>query len=162
VLRPVNTQFMASFRQWKPFASVDLLLGLGVLVAAAALLGAAMTVGQIALFILMLGVGLVVLYSMLLAFAGLVFWSPGFLFGWVFDGLFQMARYPIGLYPSWLRLVLTWIVPVGVMTTLPAQAFTGDLPAASLIGGIGLAVVFFLGASALFRSGLRRYASASS
>ena len=66
-------------------------------------------------------------FASLLAFAGLVFWSPGFLFTWLFDGIFQMARYPLGMYPGWLRLVLTWIVPVGVITTIPAQAITGTL-----------------------------------
>jgi len=56
------------------------------------------------------------------------------LFTWVFDGIFQMVRYPVGLYPGWLRLVLTWVVPVGVMTTVPAQALTGDLLSGVLIG----------------------------
>jgi ABC-2 type transport system permease protein len=78
------------------------------------------------------------------------------------DGLFQMARYPVGLYPSWLRMVLTWLVPVGIMTTIPAQALTGALPAATLAASLAAALVLLLAASALFRLGLRRYASASS
>ena len=65
--------------------------------------------------------------SELLAPARLIFWSPGFLFTWVFDGILQMARYPIGIYPAWLRLVLTWIVPVRAMATVPADVFRGDL-----------------------------------
>jgi ABC-2 type transport system permease protein len=92
----------------------------------------------------------------------LVFWSPGVLFTWVFDGLFQLARYPIGLYPGWLRLVLTWIVPVGVVTTVPAQALTGALSIEMLIGSVILAVALLIVASLIFRAGLRRYASASS
>jgi ABC-2 type transport system permease protein len=88
--------------------------------------------------------------------------SPGFLFTWLIDGIFQMARYPVRLYPDWLRLLLTWVVPVGVMTTVPAQALTGKLRAGIMIGSVMLALVFLLGASALFRIGLRRYASASS
>jgi hypothetical protein len=59
-------------------------------------------------------------------------------------------------------LVLTWVVPVGVMTTVPAQALTGELPARMLIGSVALATALLVGSSALFRSGLRRYASASS
>jgi ABC-type uncharacterized transport system permease subunit len=39
-------------------------------------------------------------YAILLALIGLVFWSPGFPFTWVFNGVFQMARYPAGLYPA--------------------------------------------------------------
>jgi ABC-2 type transport system permease protein len=97
-----------------------------------------------------------------LAFSGLVFWSPGFLFTWLFNALFQMARYPVGLYPGWLRLVLTWIVPVGVMTTVPAQALSGTASTGVLLGSVALAAAFFAGATVLFRTGLRRYASASS
>jgi ABC-2 type transport system permease protein len=162
LLRPVSTQFLASFRQWRPFAGVDLFLGVGVLVAAVFMLGESMQPWQTASFILAMAAGLLVLYSILLAFAGLVFWSPGFMFGWVFDGLLQMARYPVRLYPVWLRFVLTWVIPVGVMTTLPAQAITGEVPTGALALGVLLALVFFAGASLLFRRGLSRYASASS
>ncbi len=98
----------------------------------------------------------------MLAFTALVFWSPGLMLTWVFGGVMQMARYPVGLYPGWLRLVLTWVVPVGVITTVPAEALTGHLPLAMLAGAVALAVALLLGASALFRVGLRRYASASS
>lgn len=162
VLRPVNTQFLASFRYWHPFALVDLLMGLGVLGGAVALLQQSMSAGRLALFVLAMGIGLLTLYSILLFFSALVFWSPGFLFGWVFGALYQVARYPVGMYPEWLRFTLTWVVPLGVMTTLPAQVLTGGVQPALLAGGAALSVALFVGASALFRGGLRRYASASS
>jgi ABC-2 type transport system permease protein len=162
LLRPVDVQFLASFRQWRPLALVDLALGLAVLGVAVAQLGGALTLARLVAFLIALTVGVVVLYAILLAFTGLVFWSPGFLFTWLFDSIFQMARYPVGLYPGWLRLVLTWVVPVGVITTVPAQALTGDLPVGMLIGSAAMALALLVGASALFRFGLRRYASASS
>lgn len=162
LLRPVDTQFLASFRKWQPFALFDLVLGLGVLVVAVIWLNQTLTAMRLLAFLVALMAGIMVLYAILLAFTGLVFWSPGVLFTWVFDGLFQMARYPLGLYPGWLRLVLTWVVPVGVITTVPAQALTGALSPAALAGSLGLATVLFIGASALFRLGLTRYASASS
>ena len=162
LLRPVDTQFLASLRKWQPFALLDLVLGLGVLGVAVIQLSQALTTAHVVVFLVTLGASVTVLYAILLAFAGLVFWSPGVLFTWVFDGLFQLARYPLGLYPGWLRLVLTWVVPVGVMTTVPAQALTGTLPLGMLAGSLALAAVLLIGASALFRFGLRRYASASS
>jgi ABC-2 type transport system permease protein len=161
LLRPVNTQFLASFRRWRPFALLDLLVGLGVLVTALVQLNRALALAHLVAFVLTLLTAVTILYATLLAFCALVFWSPG-LFTWIFDSLFQMARYPVGLYPGWLRLVLTWVVPVGIMTTVPAQALTGDLPAAMLAGSLALATALLVGASALFRLGLRRYASASS
>lgn len=162
LLRPVDTQFLASVRHWRLFALTDLLLGLGVLGAALAQPGSALTPARLAAFALTSAAGMTVLYALLLAFAGLIFWSPGFLFTWLFDGIFQMARYPVGVYPGWLRLVLTWVIPVGLMTTVPAQALTGDLPPGLLAGSTGLAAALLAAASALFRAGLRRYASASS
>lgn len=162
VLRPVDTQFMVSLRKWRWFASVDLFLGLGVLVAAVLQLGVTLSFWRIVTFLLTLLAGTLILYAILLVFAALIFWSPGVLFTWVFDGIFQMARYPLGMYPGWLRLMLTWIIPVGVITTIPAQALTGSLSAQSLILSLGLAATLFLLASALFRFGLKRYASASS
>ncbi len=162
LLRPVDTQFLASFRKWHPFALFDLVLGLGVLSIAVTQLSQALTAARLVAFLVALGSGVTILYAILLAFAGLVFWSPGVLFTWIFDGVFQMARYPLGLYPGWLRLVMTWVVPVGVITTVPAQALTGVVSVEALVGSAGLAAALLIGASALFRVGLRRYASASS
>lgn len=131
-------------------------------VTATAQMGHTLTPVNVGVFLMTLLASVIILYAILLAFSALVFWSPGFLFTWLFSAFFQMARYPVGLYPGWLRLVLTWIVPVGVMTTMPAQALTGAPPSGTLLGGLALSAVFSAGATALFRTGLRRYASASS
>jgi ABC-2 type transport system permease protein len=162
LLRPVDAQFLASFRYWQPLALIDLTLGMGVLGVSVILLRQSLTPIHVATFVVALSAGVTILYAVLLALTALVLWSPGFFFTWVFDALFQMARYPVGLYPGWLRLVLTWVVPVGIMTTIPAQALTGELSVEMLAGSVALAVTLLVGASALFRLGLRRYASASS
>src|SRR5579859_3285233 len=80
----------------------------------------------------------------------------------LFDGLFQMARYPVGLYPGWVRLMLTWIFSIGIMTTVPAEALSGRLPIVMLAASVLLAFLLVMGASVVFQVGLRRYASASS
>lgn len=162
LLRPVNIQFFSSFQHWRLFRLIDLILGVGVVVTAAVQLGQDLTTLRVLTFLFTLFLGLLTLYAILLTFSALVFWSPDFLFTWLFNNLFQMARYPVGIYPGWLRLILTWIIPVGVMTTVPAQALTGTLPGATLVGSLLLSVVFGLGASLLFRAGVRRYSSASS
>jgi ABC-2 type transport system permease protein len=84
------------------------------------------------------------------------------LFTWVINDLFQLARYPVGLYPGWLRLILTWIIPVGLMTTIPAQALSGTLSWGWLLITLVFTLVVLLGASWLFRQGLKKYTSASS
>jgi ABC-2 type transport system permease protein len=133
-----------------------------VIIFAALRLGLTLSAWQVLGFLVTLLAGVMILYAFLLAFAGLVFWSPGVLFTWVFDGLFQMGRFPTGMYPGWLRLTLTWIIPIGLMTTLPAQALSGQAGPWQVLGGLAVAVLLTLAASALFWAGARKYASASS
>lgn len=162
LLRPVDVQFQASLRQWRPFRLLDLTLGLGVTLVAVIRLGSSLNLTQILSFLMALILGVIILYAILLVFAGLVFWSPGFLFTWIFDGIFQMARYPVGIYPQWLQLLLTWIVPVGVITTIPARALTGSLSGGDFGLAAAIALVLLVGSTLVFRTGLRRYGSASS
>ncbi len=162
LIRPVDTQFLVSFRKWRPFALVDLALGLGVLAVAVSRLEQALAPASVAAFLVALAAAMAILYAIQLAFTTLVFWSPGVLFTWVFDGVFQIARYPIGLYPGWMRLVLTWIIPVGMITTVPAQALSGDLTPGMLAAMCALALALCAAASLAFHAGMRRYASASS
>jgi len=162
LLRPLDTQALVSLRKWRLYSLFDVLLGLGVFITAVIRLQATLSVGQIVLFVLALISGLTILYAILLIFSALVFWSPGVLFTWIFDGLFQMARYPMGMYPGWLRAVLTWVVPVGMITTVPAEALTGALHPGMLAASLGLAVFLLAAGSYLFQVGLKRYSSASS
>jgi ABC-2 type transport system permease protein len=160
LLRPINTQFLVSLREWRLLSVFDMLLGFAVIGVAGARIE--LTAGQFAGFVVALLAGLLTLYAVFLLFTSLMFWSPGFLFTWVFNGIFQMARYPVGIYPGFLRMVLTWVIPIGIMTTVPALAFTGEAPGWLLAAVVVFAVAVFAGASRVFRLALRRYASASS
>jgi ABC-2 type transport system permease protein len=165
LLRPVDTQFLVTFRQWRLFSLFDLALGAGVIVIATLRAGNTIPALQLLEFGAALLAAALTIYAVLLAFTAFTFWSPGFLFTWVFDALFQLARYPVGIYPSWLRFILNWIVPVGVMTTIPASVLTAQTPAQAigvLAGSLALAGFLLAGASWLFRRALHRYASASS
>ena len=162
LLRPLDKQFLISFRHWRVLMLFDLFLALGVLGYAIHLLGASLDLLTIIQFLLTLLAGITLLYSALLAFSALVFWNSGFLFTWVINDLFRLARYPVGLYPGWLRLILTWIIPVGLMTTIPAQALSGTLSWGWLLTTLGFTLAVLVGASWLFRQGLKKYTSASS
>jgi ABC-2 type transport system permease protein len=162
LLRPVNIQFLVSIQKWRPFTIFNLLLGLGTLCVAVIRLQQTFNLTYIIKFMIALSAGMTILYSILLIFAALVFISPGFLFTWVFNGLFQMARYPVGIYPGWIRLILTWIIPVGIITTIPAEALTGNLSSEMLLASTLFAIALLIAASTVFRRALWRYASASS
>lgn len=80
----------------------------------------------------------------------------------IYRDLSSLGRLPIDIYKEPLKSVLTFLVPVGIMVTLPAKALMGLVSplgalASSLIGilGIILAVRFW-------KFALTKYASASS
>jgi len=162
LLKPLPTQFLVSFRSWRLWALGDLALSLVVLGVALARLGQALTLPGLAVFLGALLISMTIVYAVLLLLASCVFWYRGVPLTWIFDSLIQMGRYPVGIYPGWLRLLLTWVVPIGFITSVPAQALTGQVPALTLLGGAALALGLLALASAFLRLSLRRYSSASS
>jgi ABC-2 type transport system permease protein len=145
LLRPVDKQFLVSFRYWRVLMLFDLALALGVLGFAIYLLEASLDFLTIIPFILTLAAGVILLYSALLAFSALAFWNSGFLFTWVINNLFQLTHYPVGL-----------------MTTIPAQSLSGTPSWEWLLITLGFATVVLLDASWLFRQEFEKYTSASS
>lgn len=160
LLRPANTQFLVSVRQWQIFAVLDGVMALLVITAAGTQI--TLTAANLLAFLLLLFAGITTLYALMLIFSSLLFWSPGFLFTWVFDGIFQMARYPVGIYPGALSLLLTWVIPIGIITTVPAQALAGEVSPPMMLAALVFAALAFTVASALFYRATKRYASASS
>ena len=80
----------------------------------------------------------------------------------VYRDLLSMGRLPIDIYKEPLKSILTFIVPVGVMVTLPAKALMG------LISPVGVISTLIFGAAILMLSfrfwnfALKKYTSASS
>jgi ABC-2 type transport system permease protein len=159
LIRPVSTQFLASLRRWQPLALLDLIPGLALVAIAAWQLRLTIGPGDAAAFLLALAAALLILYALLLAATALIFWAPGVLFTWIFDSIFQMARYPLGLYPGWVRLLLTWVIPVGLITTVPAEALTSRVELPLLTAAVTLALLLTLLSSLFFRRALHRYES---
>lgn len=162
LLRPVNTQFLVTFRTWRLLSLVDLALGIGVIAVAVARAPVPPSAANLLAFFVALILSVLALYAVLLALTAIVFRSPALLLTWVFDAVFQLARYPAGIYPGWLRFALTWIIPVALMTTIPAQALTGQASAGLLLGAAAFTTALLAAASWLFQRGMRFYSSASS
>jgi len=64
LLRPLDVQFQASFRQWRPFRLLDLILGLSVIVAASLRLGQSLTLSDLLAFVITLVIGMLILYAL--------------------------------------------------------------------------------------------------
>ena len=79
----------------------------------------------------------------------------------LFEGIYQTGRWPIGVYPGWLRYSVTFLIPVGFAVTVPAEAITSRLHWATLVVAVVFAAALFSFTRWFFRFGLRHYSGAS-
>jgi ABC-2 type transport system permease protein len=79
----------------------------------------------------------------------------------LFDGLYQSGRWPVTIYPSWLRVSLTYLVPIAFAVTVPAEAITSRLTVETIVTAAVFALVLFVFTRWWWRFGLRHYSGAS-
>jgi ABC-2 type transport system permease protein len=160
--KPEDAQFLVSIQRADIWRLIDIMMGLGVLGVALVRMGERVGGGEAAVFILMLIAGGVIIYSFWLVLATLSFWFvrvENILV--VFQSMYEAGRWPISLYPGWLRYGLTFIIPVAFATTVPAEALTGRLTWVTLVIAVALAVVLFMLSRLFWRAGLRHYSGTS-
>lgn len=160
LLRPLDSQFLVSFQRLQFWHLTDILLGFGVVAWALLRLGWPPP-GRLLLFGAMLLSGLVIFYSLLMILITLAFWfvEVGNIMELIYT-FFEAGRFPVTAFPSWVRIVLTFIVPIAFITTVPAQAALGWLrPSGAAAGALIAAFLFFL-SHAFWRYALRHYTSA--
>ena len=160
--KPEDAQLLVSVQRVEIWQLIDIVLGLSVLVSALLRLGERVGGGQAALFVAMLLAGGAIIYSFWLMLATLSFWFvrvENILE--IFRSMYEAGRWPVSLYPGWLRFALTFVVPVAFATTVPAEALTGRLSGQTLLGATLLAVAMLVISRLFWRLGLRQYSGTS-
>jgi ABC-2 type transport system permease protein len=160
--KPEDAQLTTSIKRIEIWKLIDIVLGLAVLVYALIRLGENVGVWQAGAFVLMLIAGGIIVYSFFLILATLSFWLvrvENILM--IFQSMYEAGRWPISLYPGWLRYGLTFVIPVAFATTVPAEALTGRLTWQTLLIAVAVAALLFAASRAFWRVGLRRYSGAS-
>jgi len=160
--KPEDAQLLISVRQVRFWQLVEVISGLVLLVVG--LTGTRSSVGVLdgLAFVLALGLGAVLVYCFWLIVTIGAFWIVRMEHVLeLFEGIYQTGRWPVGVYPGWLRYSLTFLVPVAFAVTVPAEAVTSRLHALTLLGACGFAAVLLVFTRWLWRIGLRRYSGAS-
>lgn len=162
-LKPVNVQFLASFRNIVVWHLIDVVIGIGLIAYALGQLRVVPSLAQIALFVLMLLTAMAIVYALWLTIASLAFWFVRLdNITELFYGFYEAGRYPVTIYRGIVRAFLTFVVPVAFVTTFPASALLGRLDQTTVLTGIAFGLLSFVLASRFWRFALRHYSSASS
>jgi ABC-2 type transport system permease protein len=160
--KPVDAQILASMRQIEVWKLVDVVVGLVVLTVAINQLGAAVGLAEAISFLVALLAGVTIIYSFLLILATCAFWFVRLdnILN-IFQSMYEAGRWPIGIYPPWLRTTLTFLVPIGFAITVPTEGLVGRLTSPNLLGAIALAIALPVVARVFWRIGVRHYSGAS-
>jgi ABC-2 type transport system permease protein len=160
--KPEDAQLIVSVREVRVWQMVDVLSGVIVLVIAVFRLQSGIGAGEAASFVLVLLCGGLMIYSFWLMLTTVAFWIVKMdEVVELFQGVYAAGRYPVGVYPAWMRIGLTFLVPVAFAVTVPSEALTGRLSIQTLLGTIALTVLLLTLARWFWRAGLRRYSGAS-
>jgi ABC-2 type transport system permease protein len=160
--RPRDAQLLVSIEQVDVWRLVDVGLGLGLLIVALVQLDGRVGPAQAAGFLVVLVAGAMTMYSCCLLLATLAFWfvrMDNALI--VFLSFWEAGRWPVDIYPGWLRGLLTFLVPVTFATTVPAQALSGQLHPLMFLAALVAASGLLAASRGVWLRGLRRYSGAS-
>ena len=160
--KPVDAQMLVSVREVQLWQAVDIVTG-GVLIGIALVqLGGDVGLVDAVAFGAALALGAVLLYCFWLVLATGSFWVIQMWFlPELFEGIFQTGRWPVGIYPDWLRFGITFLVPIAFAVTVPAEAVTSRLDWQTLTFAALFTVAAFVVSRRFWRYGLRSYTGAS-
>jgi ABC-2 type transport system permease protein len=160
--KPADAQALFSVREVRLWQFVNVLLGLIVLGYAVIEMRSVVGAWQAAAFVAALLLGGLMIYSFWVILTSTAFWVVRVdELANLFEGVYAAGRWPVGIYPGWLRNGLTFLVPVAFAVTVPAEALTGRLTAPTLLGAAALASALLLLARFILYRGLRQYSGAS-
>lgn len=163
LLKPKDTQFLVVTARVLPWRGVNVLTALALFAYGFHELGRVPSALDVAFALVLFGASVVVLQALWMLSVCLAFYvvkvdNLTFLFGAIFDA----ARWPVSVFRGTLRVIFTFVVPLAVMTTYPAEALLGRAGVHKLVGAIAAALLATVVARVAWRRALRSYTSASS
>jgi viologen exporter family transport system permease protein len=163
LLQPINSMFLVTFSRITIWRAWDLILAAILIAVGINMSGATTTLLNILTFILLTISGGIIIYSLWIVLIALTFWFTKFDNNvTILQALLDAGRYPVTVYPVWLRILVTFVIPIAVATTVPLQGLRGDLTLSRVLMFVAIGIVSFLIASQVWRRGLKQYSGASS
>jgi ABC-2 type transport system permease protein len=164
LLLPANTRFLISLRKVDLGGFVNAGTAVGVMVFALHRLGVVPGAGELAGFLGLCVVGILIHYALLFLLSTISFWTvraQGIV--WGYYNLFNIARYPDSAYRGLFRRFFTFVLPMVLVSNVPAKVLLGRLHNPGdilLLAGVGLGCA--VASELAWRFSLRHYTSASS
>ena len=163
VTKPIDSQFWVSTRRFN-FDQIGTLVA-GVVMVAVGIGSAHLSPSPVQWlgYLVLVASALALFYAFNLALMTTGIWLVRVDNLWVLsESIVQVARYPLDIYNSGLQRLLTFAVPLGLLSTIPARQLVRGFDPAMVALGVAWAGVSLVLARLFWRFALRHYSSASS
>lgn len=160
--KPEDAQLLISVRMVRMWQVVEIVSGLILMIVGLSRVEQSIGVANAVAFGIALLIGSVLVYCFWLVITTGAFWvvrMENVLE--LFEGIYQTGRWPVTVYPVWLRFSVTFLVPIGFAVTVPAEALTSRLQWPTLVFAFAFGVAVFAFTRWFWHWGLRHYSGAS-
>jgi len=160
--KPADAQGLISVREFRLWSLTDVIVGIVVLSYGVYHYQGYVGIIQSIEFVLALVLGSILIYCFWLMITSSAFWFVRVdEIVNLFQGVYAAGRWPVAIYPRWLQVGLTFIIPVAFAVTIPAEALTSRLTPLILLGTFALTILFVILSRVIWRLGLKNYSGAS-
>jgi len=162
LVKPVDALLLVSIRRVQVWQLVDVIVGVVVIVWAVIGMEQTMRWWQPLTFIVLLACGGIILYCLWVLITTTAFkWVRVEEITQLMEGVYQTGRWPVAIYPSWLRYSLTFVIPLAFAITIPASALANRITPGVVALALVVTAIVAVATRAAWRYGLRWYSGAS-
>ena len=163
LLKPINSQFMISFRYVKSYTLVSLIILILLFIKIIYSSSQDIQLINIITFIISFFLGLSIWYSFDFIIGCISFWAKNFTVGgWLSHEIMKFSLRPDSIYTGFLRRSLFTIIPMALIMSIPARMLLYEISFYYLLLQIIVSIIFLSLTRIVWHRGLKRYESASS
>jgi ABC-2 type transport system permease protein len=162
LLQPAPSLFLASLSTSAPLAGVQTLLGLAVVGLGVKAHDRPLSPAAIISWMVLVCLAVVIMWAVGTLLATLAFWAPRLDLQSLYGTAWQLGRYPTELFAKPVRFVLTYVLPLALVATVPAGALIRPFDPRVIIGSMIATVTVVLLTVGAWRRGLKQYTGATS
>lgn len=164
ITKPVNPLLRITFENVNPGSSPLILLSIGIIVYGIRLAGITVGTGTLIWYIIFIILMAILYYDMEVIIRTIPFFVVSAtnverLEGAAFD---LCMRVPGVLFKGIFKILFYFILPYGIMATIPAQIITNSVSSTMIAASVVIAVIFTVFTLKFWQLGLKHYKSASS
>lgn len=161
--KPVNSQLYISLRYTRLYELMNIFASLGIVFYSLKFIEGSIPIINLIVFLMTLLAGLVIFYGIYFSIATIVLWIGQFnAFGDFFYIIREPLSVPMDIFGKTAGFLLTFIIPLGFIVTVPVSILFGKNPLILGVGGVLIAILVIYFSHWFWNFSLRHYSSASS